>query len=319
MGDINQGAFIKMLAESAYKTYTNMRVIIVTIIGLVLGHMSKAQYNVDSLVRLRNPDFIDGKVPTYFTRGHKEIALSYQKLITDAVNYYEKRYSRTFKVKLAVIDSTNWLNEVYPYGFVFHEEGWIGMNTGMSYESFKRIYGLQSYFEQLDKALIKNGISKSQLVNSFLNFYSIHELGHYYITELSNVNPPDNWTNEFVPSYFAYDYFINNKPKEIKPFELFCKVDRDNYVASYTTIKDFNELYSETGLENYVWYHSNFYFLIENLYKCYKTDFIPMFEVGFNKTSMEKFSTADIISFLDRKCSGQARQWVTDLEARKRH
>jgi len=302
------------------KIYTTMRAkLIVTIIGLVLGHISNAQYNVDSLVRLRNPDFIDGKVPTYFTRGHKEIALSYQKLITDAINYHEKKYSKTFKVKLAVIDSANWLNEVYPYGFVFYEDGWIGMNTGMSYESFKKIYGLQSYFEQLDKALVKNGISQNQLVNSFLNFYSVHELGHYYITELSNVKPPDNWTNEFIPSYFAYDYFINNKPKEIEPFELFCKIDRDNYLARYTTIKDFNELYSETGLENYVWYHSNFYFLIKNLYQCYKTDFIPTFEVGFNRTSMDNFSTTDIISFLDKKCGGQARQWVTNLESRKQN
>lgn len=297
-----------------------MRVILLTtLIWTVLGHVSNAQYNIDSLVRLKNTDFIDGKVPTYFTKGHEEIALNYQKLITDAINYFEKRYSRTFDVKLAVIDSANWLNEVYPYGFVFHEEGWIGMNTGMSYETFKRIYGLQSYFEQLDKALIKNGITKNQLVNSFLNFYSIHELGHYYITELSNAISPDNWTNEFVPSYFAYDYFINNKPKEIEPFGIFCKIDRDHYLPKYSSIKDFNELYAGTGLENYVWYHSNFYFLVKSLYKCYEKDFVSTYEAKFNKTSFDKFSTNDIIEFLDKNCKEQVRQWVTDLEARTKN
>lgn len=286
---------------------------------MVLGHISNAQYHVDSLVQLRNPDFVDGKVPTYYTKGHKEIALNYQKLITDAINYYEKKYSRTFRVKLAVMDSANWLNEVYPYGFVFHEEGWIGMNTGMSYESFKRIYGLQSYVEQLEKALTKRGMGKSQLVTSFLSFYSIHELGHYYVTELSKASSPDNWTNELVPSYFAYDYFVKNKPGEIEPFELFCKIDEENYLPNYSTIKDFNRLYAETGLENYIWYHSNFYFLVKSLYRCYGKDFIATYEARFNKNSTDKFSTDDIIAFLDQKCKGQVRQWVTDLEAKTKH
>src|SRR6266511_2412328 len=95
---------------------------------------------MDELMRLRKTDSLDGKIKTFYTPGNKKIAERLQNLITSATLFYEKKYSKPFDLKLAVLDSAQWVNEVLPYGFVFHENGWIVMNTGMNYESFKRIY-----------------------------------------------------------------------------------------------------------------------------------------------------------------------------------
>lgn len=293
--------------------------LILTSIGLAMVLNSLAQSKLDSLIQLRKTDLIEGKLPTYYTPGHKEIALNFQKTISQAINYYETKYSKSFQVKLLVLDSAQWLREIYPYGFVFYSNGWIVMNTGMNYDNFKKIYGIESYYEQLDKELKRYKIGEVEMINSIFKIYSIHELGHYFIKSLSEAKSPDNWTNEFSATYFSYEFFVSKQPKELKAFELFSKVDKDYYLPKYSSIKDFNELYAGTGLENYLWYHSNFYFLAKALYNCRGIDFISIYEAEFPKNSNRKFSTDEIITVLDKDCKGLVRQWVTELESRTKN
>jgi hypothetical protein len=293
-----------------------MRKITLTLIGVIIALTSITQSKLDSLISLRKTDVIEGKLLTYYTPGHRDIALEFQKIITDAINYYESKYSKQFQVKLIVLDSAQWLNEMVPYGFVFYNSDWLVMNTGMNYESFKKVYGAQSYYQQLDKELRKKRISELEMINSVFKAYGIHELGHYFINKLSNAKSPDRWTNEFIATYFSYEFFKNNKPKELKPFELFCSIDRDYYLPKYSTIKDFNDKYSGTGLENYLWYHSNFYFLAKALYTCNGKDFITMYESEFPKNPFSKLQTDEIITKLDKNCSGLVGQWVKELESK---
>lgn len=289
--------------------------LLVTLIGLVIGHNSIAQSKLDSLIQLRKIDLLEGKLPTYYTSGHKEIAQEFQNIISEAINYYEMKYSKTFQVKLVVLDSTQWLHEIYPYGFVFYSSNWIVMNTGMDYDSFKKVYGVQSYHKQLEMELKKTKISASEMIISFFKVISIHELGHYFIEKLSDTKPPDNWTSEFIATYFSYEFFLNKQPKDFKAYELFFKLVKDYYSPKYSSIKDFNQKYAGVGLENYLWYHSNFNFLVKTLYKCQGKNFISTFELKFPKSTTNKLSTDEIINILDKNCKGQVRQWVTNLEA----
>ncbi len=89
------------------------------LIGLVVTLNSIAQSKLDSLIQLRKTDLIEGKLLTYYTPGHKAIALEFQKTLSGAISYYENKYARTFQIKLLVLDSTQWLKEIYPFGFVF--------------------------------------------------------------------------------------------------------------------------------------------------------------------------------------------------------
>lgn len=290
--------------------------IALTIIGLFIAISATAQSELDSLIKLRETAYLEGKLPTYYTPGNKGIALQFQGVITEAINYYEAKYSKQFEVKLIVLDSSQWLYEILPYGFVFYDKGWIVMATEMSYESFKEIYGLQSYVEQLDKELKRQGISEQEMVNSIFEFYCIHELGHYFIHGLSDARSPDPWTDEFIASYFSYEFFKSKKSEILKPFELFCRINRDYYSPKYSTLKDFNEKYAGTGLTNYLWYHSNFYFLLKSLYECKGKDFVAAYEKQFPKGAVNKFTTEDIIKILDNDCKGVVKQWVTEIESK---
>ena len=272
------------------------------------------QSRQDSLINTLNTESLTGKVHTSYTSGNKDVAIDLQKTITEAVNFYERIQSQKFQIKLAVLDSVQWPHSWVPYGFVFYSGGWIFMNTGMSYENFKKVYGLEDIYNQLDSELNKEKVADVKLIESFYKVYAIHELGHYFISRLSNAKSPDKWTNEFIATYFSYAFFKNYDQQALKEFELFHRIHKDFYQPRYSSIENFNKIYSGMGVKNYVWYHSNFYFLVESLYDCYGDEFIPFYEELFPKNSEKKYTTTEIIQLLDKNCNDTVKNWVSNLE-----
>jgi hypothetical protein len=310
--------YSKVVGSAKQITPINMksRLFFMTI-GMMISGFTIAQNRLDSLINTRKTDFIDGKLPTYYTPGHRVIASKYQSLITDAIQYYETKYSKDFNVKLAVIDSADWLKEVYPYGFVFYVEGWIGMNTGMKYKTFEQVYGLKSISDRLGKELKKKNITKDDLIDAVYKFFCVHELGHYYIRQLSNTKAPDRLTNEFIASYFCYEYFSHTQPGILDIFEIFSKTDRDLYTPEYVSIKDFNQIYAAMGIENYLWYHSNYYFLIKSLYKNQGDDYLEVFESIFPKSTEKELSQEELTDLWDKSTNGLVKPWIAKLESKK--
>ncbi len=295
-------------------------ILIFLLISLTFSHNLFSQNQIDSLLATRKTKKIDGKIPTYYTPGYKVVASDFQTTITEAINYYEKKYSKTFHIKLLVLDANQWLNEMVPYGYVFYDQGWIVMNTGMTYENFKSVYGLDDIYQHLDRELEKRDVSAAEIINSFYNVYSIHELGHYFISRLSNTKSPDKWTNEFIATYFSYEFFDSYEPEELTNFEIFHRIHKDFYIPKHTTINDFNEIYGGTGVKNYVWYHSNFYFLVESLYIRYGQDFLSGYEKLFPKDSEIKLTTNEIIDLLDKNDQSEiVKNWAYKMENKTRN
>ncbi|MEP1031949.1 hypothetical protein [Ekhidna sp.] len=292
-----------------------MKWITLAVAIILVPFCSFSQNFYDSYIAELKVDTIDGYVPTFYTPGSYTIALELQQTISDAIRFYEKESLDQFDIKLAVLDSAQWPSERVPFGYVFYSSGWIFMNTGMTYDNFKNVYGLADIYEQIDLDLKKSGISPSQMIQSFYVVYSIHELGHYFISQISNAKSPDRWTNEFIATYFSYNFFKKYSESSLREFELFHRVHKDFYQPKYSTIADFNDVYMGMGVENYVWYHSNFYFLVDALYKCYGSDFISTFEEMFPKNEQSVYEISEIIQLLDKNCNKAVENWVKALEA----
>lgn len=261
---------------------------------LFIGRVGFTQ-NLDSLVRSTEPDSLQGKIPTYYTHGKREVAVRLQNLATSVAIYYEKKFGTPFHFKLAVLDSLHWPNDMAPYGIIFSHKGWVFMHSGMSFESFQNVYGMNGFKEVTQKALQAKSISGNQIVESFLEFYTVHEVGHYFFNSLSGAKYPDYFTNEWMASYFAYQYFKNNKPSILPAFDLFCQLYRDNIKPKHTTVESFNTNYGNDGIPTYGWYHVNFYFLCKNMWKCAGEALIPRYIKAFPKGASQKFTPDEII------------------------
>lgn len=256
--------------------------------------------NLDSLVQSTQPDSICGKIPTYFSKGKKTVALKLQKLATAVAGYYEKIYGSPFKVKMAVLDSAHWPKGMAPYGIIFYSRGWVFMHSGMSFESFQNVYGMQGFQNVTKKALRNKKITGNDIVRSFLEFYTVHEVGHYYLNALSGAKYPDYFTNEWMASYFALQFFKVNKPQILPAFDLFCQLYRENIKPVFTSVKEFNDnfMLDGGGIPTYGWCQVNFYFLCQDLWSCAGTSLIPKYKTSFPKTNPIRYNPEEIIQKL---------------------
>ena len=271
---------------------------------------------IDSLILTRKTDSLIGKVKTYYSSGNKKIATELQQLVSDAILYYEKKYSVIFNLKMIVLDSTQWFKEILPYGFVFYDgTHWLVLNTGMTYENFKSVYGFNSISHQLDSSFKKNKITAEEVIYDRLKFLSLHELGHYFINNLSGAQSPNFWTNEFIAWYFANEYITKNRPEIKKGFDIFCRTVSNFYPVEHTTLTDFDTLYSKVKIGNFAWYHSRFYFLADALYKCAGDSYLKTFETNFPKKEGLNYSTETINKLIEANCDGAVSKWVTATES----
>jgi hypothetical protein len=289
---------------------------LLTFLGILFWDSSIAQSQLDTLIGLRKTNFIEGKVQTYYSPGNKTIAKDFQTTVLAAVNYYEKKYNKSFNVKLAVLDSAQWLTEVVPFGLIFYNDGWIVLNAGMNYKKFADMYGLNTNYAE--QQLKKENLTENAFITSVFKFYAIHELGHYFINELSDAKAPDQWTNEFTPTYLAYDFFSRVREKDLKGIEIFSSVTKDHYSPSYSSIADFNAKYVAVGISNYIWYHSNFYFFVKSLYLCKGTNFFSSFEQTFPKSVNNERAPEAIARLLDNGCAGLVTAWLKEMAIKEK-
>jgi len=267
---------------------------------------------IDSLLTTRKTDSLDGKLKTYYSPGSKKIAMELQQLVSDAVLYYETKYKVKFNIQMIVLDSSQWFTEILPYGFVFFDgTRWLVLNAGMPYETFKTVYGFNSISQQLDSAFSSNKISAEEVIYSRLKFLSLHELGHYFIYNLSNAQSPNFWTNEFIAWYFANEYITKYKPQIKKGFDIFCRTVSNFYPVEHTSLLDFNTLYSKIKIGNFAWYHSRFYFLADTLYKCAGNSYLKTFETNFPKKEGLNYSAEMISKLIESTCLGIVSNWIT--------
>ncbi len=275
---------------------------------------------IDSLLLTRKTDSLDGKVKTYYSPGNRKIASELQELVSNAILYYEKKYDVTFNVQIIVLDSTQWFKELLPYGFVFFDgTHWLVLNTGMTYENFKSVYGFNSISHQLDSSFKANKIAPEEVIYARLKFLSLHELGHYFIYNLSGSKSPNFWTNEFIAWYFANEYITKYQPETKKGFDVFCRTVSNFYPVEHTTLSDFNELYSKVKIGNFAWYHSRFYFLADALYKCAGDSYLKTFETNFPDQEGLNYSTDIINKLIEANCDGIVSKWITATESNRRN
>jgi hypothetical protein len=271
---------------------------------------------IDSLILTRKTDSLNGKVKTYYSPGSKKIATELQQLVSDAILYYEAKYKVNFSIQMIVLDSSQWFKEILPYGFVFYDgTHWLVLNTGMTYENFKSVYGFNSISHELDSSFKKNNLTAKEVIFDRLKFLSLHELGHYFINNLSNAQSPNFWTNEFIAWYFANEYLTKYQPQIKKGFDVFCGTVSNFYPVEHTSLNDFDTLYSKVKIGNFAWYHSRFYSLADTLYKCEGDSYLKTFEVNFPKKEGLNYSSEIINKLIESNCSGVVSKWITRTES----
>lgn len=290
-----------------------MRTILV-ILGLTIAVNTFAQQTyLDSLIMSKKPKYIEGIIPVYVIPGYEAKAISWQSTITEAKRYFENKYNGiNIKAKLAVLDSANWTNEIYTYGYTYASKGWIVLPGDEDFNDYIRIFGASSFRNALVKECEKSELDPNELPVSGFHFIAVHELGHLIVQQSIKGGIPGEFLNEIAANVIAWDFFKENNPEVMKGVELWFNVFRNNYTnPKYKTLTELSQNYGKMSVGNYVWYHVNFMKLVEEIYAVKDVDFVQCLKTISQEYNIKDMNIIEIGNLLDKYYNGIFSNWLT--------
>ncbi len=281
---------------------------------LLMSSRLVAQSMVDSLITLRQTGQLDGRVKTYYTPRYRDRAEKIKSAYEGAIRFYEPLYPVHFSLKMAVLDSAEWLTEQVPYGYLSYDSGWALIPAYMSYDFFLRLNGIYDQKTALDSLMKSMDVSPEELINSVLLIYSLHELGHYFVLDLEHASIPDMFADELIATYFSLNYFKSLSTKDLSNMLAFCSFIKDHYHPAYRKIFDMDSLFSKMPVQNFKWFHCNIALLCNEIYRREQGGFIRSYLHLFPASNQRSYTTGEVIDLLDEKTGGQVSPWSKKLE-----
>jgi hypothetical protein len=300
------------------KAFFRTLVMIMALLNLAplttFGQLTK----MDSIIYGKNLNLIQGTIPTYFSTSSSDRAKILSSVLQNLTEMYSTGGGNIFKLKLAVLDSAQWTGLTAPYGFTFINQGWIVIPGDLNFQKILR---------QWSQLKIKNVIKKnlSELSNNPEYLFTdaiyeniiVHELGHYYVKNILKAKNPDLWTSELTAIYFAVDYMSRSNSDYLKALEIFFNTcaRESEYKPNYRSLSEFNTKYGNVGLDNYIWYLSQFHFMAFEIHSKYGNQFLESYSKSFPQTTEpKKLTQEEVENYLDKLTGGITTKWIKVME-----
>ena len=188
----------------------------------------------------------------YYSEGSYERAEEVKFRLKNSAEYFEKTFAIEENFSIAILNEEDWKKvSKIPYGlpFVSGPPYIVVFPADLNNELGNLV--LESLAEEnLDQ---KYTISNEEIAYRFISLIGFHELGHIY-SKASGIDFPNKWTFEFAATYFAYLYLLDNSVESKNLWLDVAHILEEEISPTYTTLKDFEELYVRVGVENYAWY-----------------------------------------------------------------
>ena len=296
-----------------------MKLIFTTvIIASLLSNAAYCQSRFsDSIMAIRITDSLAGNPKVYYTPAYQQRATYFQHIFFNAAKFYEQRYHTTFYYQMAVLDSSQWIYEKYPFGFLAYDSGWVFLPSVVNASFFKGVYGLTEDSFDLNKYLQQKNLTVEQLSDAVYNVYSLHELGHYFTDDNEHVIIPDMFANEMIATYFSYCYFKLTDTIALQKLIDFSSFIKTHYHPRYHNIKAMDSLYMSMPIQNFKWFHCNIVLLCQQIYDKCGLGFIDYYLQTFHAGTINHFTTQQVLDLLDKKCKGIVNQWASNLQKNK--
>ena len=292
------------------------RIALTFVFLFMLISLSQAQipdYNIDSMMSLRKLDSLTGSVKTYYSPGNKNRAIDGQDLIQKAVSYYIEKYKIPFSVKLAILDSSQWVHDILPWGFNFFSNGWAIVNAATNPEMLLSALVSKEKRSGLDSVLRKQNLSLEEFLYKTDMVTIIHELGHHYVMKILKISTPGMWFNEIGANYFAYNFFNKMGLPHYQQMIPAYQFAANSAEPQYKEIITWDTLNVKMPSDNFVWFDAHTQILIQNIYSEIGETFLDNFIKTFSGKQPHELELEYTINEIDRLTNGMVKQWRTKM------
>jgi hypothetical protein len=259
---------------------------LVLIVAMSAEVSAQASGSLDSVKALVTPT-LKNKIVIYYSPGYEARAKEILPMIEKAMSFYEKKLKLKMDLSIAVLDREQWEKVAKaPYGMPHvsaspHVAFLPATPDGVIAQAIMQVKPFVG--KDTTDRLGKLGFTYEKATNKLVDLIGLHELGHTYANSLGlEPGTPNKWFAEMFASYFAYAFLHEKEPKLAKVFEIMTAGTASiGPKPKYTTLDDFEELYSRVGDANYNWYQGQFMGQVIAVYAKSGRDFIPRVAKAF--------------------------------------
>lgn len=267
-----------------------MRLTTLLIVAVLCISCSNPTLSTLDKVKALKLDSLEGNIETYYSAGYENRAAANLSLLSNSTGFFEEHFGVSQTFSLAVIDSAHWVKITsIPYGLPFVSgPPYLVAIPADSENILANIvaslidgYDLDTTYE----------MTNEKIADLFVSLIGFHELGHIYANSYG-ATFPNRWTFEFAATYFAFFYLDQNFTEERDIWIDVSNIIFNEIKPRYTSLKDFEMMYSRVGVENYAWYQVAFLVQVESLYKKQGKAFL-------NKLQNHSWSSASTTEYVD--------------------
>jgi len=222
-----------------------------------------------------NIPVLKSSINVYYSSGYKKRGKVVKSYIQDAMRFYKKNLNITTDLSVAVLTKLNWeqITKIpfdIPFGSDSPHVVFLPANLGEGVITSGADKTKHLAKAETLKELKSAGYTFEQAEMKNIDFIGLHELGHLIAEKLEisfYPGKPNKWYNEFLASYIAYAYLREKDPA----FATITNTLTEHNIGTmpkqrYTSLEDFEKLYSNVGPENYGWFQSKFFQLVVKIY-----------------------------------------------------
>ena len=227
---------------------------------------------------------IPDPIPAFYSEGYMARAQFLQGVLGRAVDFFSDSFGVEVSLNLAILNEGDWVqvSGTLPYGALYV----TGRPHLVVLPATTDVPVTQDFLgptrpEGRVEWLEVGGLSFEEAAKRMVDLVGFHEVGHTF-REALGIPRVSNWFNEFLASYLAYAFMRAEEPILAGVWNGMMHLKAGAERPSHTTLDDFQELYFGVGLENYVWYQSQFQERVHEVYEASGLGFVSLVVDSFS-------------------------------------
>lgn len=208
---------------------------------------------------------VENGIEAFYSKGYREKAASAAEPLYNSADFFEESFGVRESISVAILNREDWnrLTQI-PYGLPFVSgPPYVICIPASADNILSQAIGSALQQSSLEDRYL---VSNEEIVELFILMIGFHEVGHVYARSYG-IQFPNKWTFELAATYFAYFYLAQNAELELELWLEAAATLEKNIAPAFTTIEDFETLYTKVGVENYAWYQVVFLYRVEEIYE----------------------------------------------------
>ena len=261
-----------------------------------------------------------GRITTYYSAGAGERANGLQRMLEEALAYFQDRIAVGPNISLAVLNESDWARvRPLPYGIP-----WVSYSPYIAVlpADLERSVIVRSFSSTRDRAsevtrraLDDAGVPFEQVPYRLNDLIGYHEIGHVII-EARGLTQTQRWFDEMLATFAAYAFMRDRHPTIARAWDALMRLNLETLQPSFRSLDEFEKRYDDMPQETYGWFQGMFQMRLAELYEARGLAALNEFRQAGIIEGRTYETPAELLARLEKVTPG-FQQWAALVEGRK--